>query len=130
MSEIFEKEGTAAGKKHICVMEMIHIADRDADFFWNQLFDSCDDEDDLTKTVEMLTSLYLQRKLKALYWVFAIMRGQGMTIPLYILTGSAFSNTEVTLFYFGAFFQRIAWRMLQTMEELGMEDFLYDRLMA
>lgn len=39
MSEIFEKEGTAAGKKHICVMEMIHIADRDADFFWNQLFD-------------------------------------------------------------------------------------------
>ena len=80
MSEIFEKEGTAAGKKHICVMKMIHVADRDADFFWNQLFDSCDDKDDLAKTVELLTSLYLQRKLKALYWVFEIMRGQGMTV--------------------------------------------------
>ena len=111
-------------------MQMVSNADQDADFFWEQLFDSCDDENDLADTVDMLTRLYMQRKMKALYWTFAIMKGQGMSLPVYILTGTAFANPEVTLFYFGSFFLRIAWRMLQSMEELGMEDFLYARLMA
>lgn len=130
MSEVLEKEKTGDGRNHVCIMQMVSNADQDADFFWEQLFDSCDDENDLADTVDMLTRLYMQRKMKALYWTFAIMKGQGMNLPLYILTGTAFANPEVTLFYFGSFFLRIAWRMLQSMEELGMEDFLYDRLMA
>ena len=57
MSEVLEKEKTGDDRNHVCIMQMISNADQDADFFWEQLFDSCDDENDLADTVDMLTRL-------------------------------------------------------------------------
>ena len=77
MSEVLEKEKTEDSLNHVCIMQMVSNADQDAGFFWNQLFDSCDDEYDLADTFDMLTRLYMQRKMKSLYWTFAIMRSKG-----------------------------------------------------
>ena len=44
MSEVLEKEKTEDSLNHVCIMQMVSNADQDTGFFWNQLFDSCDDE--------------------------------------------------------------------------------------
>ena len=115
---------------HVCIMKMCEVADGDADFFWEQLVEYFDDEESLATIVSFLTRLYLQRNMKAMYWAFAVLKGQGIALPPYILTGAAFANLEVTLFYFGAFFLQVMWKMQETMEELGLEEFLYAQLMA
>ncbi len=130
MEKFFERDGVMDANGHVCIMQMISVADTDADFFWEQLMDICDDEENLASIVEVLLSLYVRRKMKAIYWYFAKLKGHGIALPPYILTGAAFANLEVSLFYFGTFFLQLMWRMQETMKELGMEDFLYERMMA
>lgn len=116
-------------KERTIIAELIRTAEADADVFWEILFDVSDDEEELADTVDILIRLYLQRNIKALYWTFAVMNGEGITVPIYIVSGAAFASLRSVMYYLGPFFMRIAWQMNKTMEELDMEDFLYKRLM-
>lgn len=129
MEKFFEKDGVMDSEGHVRIMQLSDVADRDADFLWEQLVEYYD-EKGLAVIVNYLTRLYVQRKMKAIYWAFAYMKGNGIALPPYILTGAAFAMQELTLFYFGAFFLRITYRMQENMEDQGMEEFVFNQLMA
>ncbi len=81
MEKFFEKEGVMDSNGHVCIMKMCEVADGDADFFWEQLVEYFDDEESLATIVSFLTRLYLQRNMKAMYWAFAVLKGQGIALP-------------------------------------------------